>query len=38
VLAGDPRRIVEVVEAWTFTRDVRSEDPNWTLVATAGEA
>jgi predicted lipid-binding transport protein (Tim44 family) len=38
VLAGDPRRVVEVVEAWTFTRDVRSQDPNWTLVATTGEA
>jgi predicted lipid-binding transport protein (Tim44 family) len=34
VLAGDPRRVVEVAEAWTFTRDVRSRDPNWTLVAT----
>jgi predicted lipid-binding transport protein (Tim44 family) len=38
VLAGDPRRVVEVAEAWTFTRDVRSSDPNWTLVATAEDA
>ena len=38
VLGGDPRRIVEVAEVWTFTRDVRSSDPNWTLVATAEDA
>jgi predicted lipid-binding transport protein (Tim44 family) len=38
VLAGDPRRVVEVTEAWTFAREVRSLDPNWTLVATAEDA
>ena len=38
VLAGDPRRVVELSEAWTFARDVRSTDPNWMLVATDEDA
>ncbi|MGN6488961.1 MAG: Tim44/TimA family putative adaptor protein [Devosia sp.] len=38
VLTGDPRRIVEGSETWTFARDVHSPDPNWLLVATDGEA
>ena len=31
---GDPERVVEHVDFWTFARPVRSRDPNWTLVAT----
>jgi predicted lipid-binding transport protein (Tim44 family) len=38
VLLGDPRRVVERTETWTFSRDVRSPDPNWLLVATDGDA
>jgi predicted lipid-binding transport protein (Tim44 family) len=34
VLSGDPRQIVEVVDAWTFARDIRSADPDWRIVAT----
>ena len=26
----------EVTDHWTFTRAVKSSDPNWTLVATSG--
>jgi len=35
VIAGDPVRPEEVVDLWTFERDVRSADPNWLLAETA---
>jgi predicted lipid-binding transport protein (Tim44 family) len=31
---GDPDRVVEHVDFWTFARPLRARDPNWTLVAT----
>jgi predicted lipid-binding transport protein (Tim44 family) len=34
VIAGDPKRIKEVIDIWTFAREVASRDPNWRLVAT----
>lgn len=34
VIDGDPTRIAEVIDIWTFSRDTRSRDPNWFLVAT----
>lgn len=34
VVDGDPNRISEVVDVWTFARDTRARDPNWQLVAT----
>lgn len=34
VLEGDPAVAEEVVDLWTFERDMRSSDPNWLLVAT----
>jgi predicted lipid-binding transport protein (Tim44 family) len=34
VIEGDPDRISEVTDFWTFARDTRARDPNWTLVAT----
>lgn len=38
VVDGDPRRIAEVIDAWTFERDTRSRDPNWALVETGPAA
>ena len=35
VIAGDPVRPEEVIDLWTFERDVRSTDPNWLLAETA---
>jgi predicted lipid-binding transport protein (Tim44 family) len=35
VVEGDPTAVIEVTDFWTFARDTRSPDPNWTLVATA---
>jgi predicted lipid-binding transport protein (Tim44 family) len=34
VIYGDAEKVVEVNDIWTFTRDVRSRDPNWKLCAT----
>lgn len=34
VVSGDPKRIKEVVDIWTFAREVGARDPNWKLVAT----
>jgi predicted lipid-binding transport protein (Tim44 family) len=34
VIEGDPDKAVQVADVWTFSRDVRSRDPNWKLTAT----
>jgi predicted lipid-binding transport protein (Tim44 family) len=34
VINGDPKRIREVTDIWTFAREVMSRNPNWKLVAT----
>jgi predicted lipid-binding transport protein (Tim44 family) len=34
VLSGDPKKIKEVIDIWTFARDMTSRDPNWKLIAT----
>jgi len=34
VKEGDPERVVEHTDYWSFARPVRSSNPNWTLVAT----
>jgi predicted lipid-binding transport protein (Tim44 family) len=34
VIHGDPQKIKEVTDIWTFAREVGSRNPNWRLVAT----
>ncbi|HEX5932419.1 MAG TPA: Tim44/TimA family putative adaptor protein [Methyloceanibacter sp.] len=34
VIEGDPKKVREVTDIWTFARDVTSRNPNWKLVAT----
>jgi predicted lipid-binding transport protein (Tim44 family) len=34
VVEGDPNRIDQVRDRWTYARPVGSRDPNWTLIAT----
>jgi predicted lipid-binding transport protein (Tim44 family) len=34
VIDGNPEKVTEVTDVWTFARDVTSRDPNWKLVAT----
>ncbi|HEY7763632.1 MAG TPA: Tim44/TimA family putative adaptor protein, partial [Aestuariivirgaceae bacterium] len=31
IIEGDPKKIREITDIWTFERDVSSKDPNWTL-------
>lgn len=40
IVDGDPDRVFSVEDIWTFTRDTRASDPNWTLIETraGGEA
>ena len=35
VVEGNPDRISNVEDIWTFTRDIRSADPNWILIETS---
>ena len=35
VVEGDDKRIVDIVDMWTFERDIRSRDPNWLLAETS---
>ncbi len=35
VVDGDPSHVATITDLWTFARNTRSRDPNWTLVATA---
>ena len=34
VVEGDPALVTTVTDIWSFARNVRARDPNWTLVAT----
>ncbi len=34
VLEGGDKRVDRITDLWTFARNTRSRDPNWTLVAT----
>lgn len=34
VIHGDPQRIKEVTDIWSFAREIASRNPNWRLVAT----
>jgi predicted lipid-binding transport protein (Tim44 family) len=38
IVEGDPKKIREITDLWTFERDVSSRDPNWTLIATGAPA
>lgn len=34
VIEGNPDKVTDVTDVWTFSRDTTSRDPNWKLVAT----
>lgn len=34
VVEGDPKKVREVTDIWTFCRELTSKNPNWKLVAT----
>lgn len=37
VVEGDPAKVGDVTDVWTFARDTRSRDPNWKLIATEND-
>ena len=37
VIDGDPNRVADVTDIWTFARNARARDPNWTLVETRSQ-
>jgi predicted lipid-binding transport protein (Tim44 family) len=37
VVNGNDKTVCEVSDVWTFSREVGARDPNWTLIATAGQ-
>lgn len=37
IVDGDAEAVSEVNDLWTFSRDTRSRDPNWKLIATESE-
>jgi predicted lipid-binding transport protein (Tim44 family) len=37
IIDGDAEAVSEVNDLWTFSRDIRSRDPNWKLIATESE-
>jgi predicted lipid-binding transport protein (Tim44 family) len=37
VVEGSLTTVRDVTDVWTFSRDTRARDPNWTLVATSGD-
>ena len=34
VISGDPQKIKKIYDTWVFSRDIRSNNPNWQLVET----
>ena len=34
VIDGDPNHVTDITDIWTFARNTRARDPNWTLVET----
>lgn len=34
VVEGDPDKVRDVTDTWTFARDIRAVDPNWILIET----
>jgi len=34
VIDGDPKKVREVTDIWTFAREIPSNNPNWKLIAT----
>jgi predicted lipid-binding transport protein (Tim44 family) len=36
ILDGDPNKVSAITDIWTFARNTKSRDPNWSLVATDG--
>ena len=38
LIMGDPEHVIKVSDLWSLTRDIRSPDPNWLVIATQSQA
>lgn len=38
VIDGSPTEIADLVDVWTFARELNARDPNWRLISTTGPA
>lgn len=38
LVEGDAKTPQDIVEYWTFARDIRSSNPNWTLISTTAQS
>jgi len=34
IVDGNPDKVADITDVWTFARDTTSRDPNWKLVGT----
>jgi predicted lipid-binding transport protein (Tim44 family) len=34
IVDGNPDKVADITDVWTFARDTASRDPNWKLVGT----
>ena len=34
IIAGDPEKVKKVYDTWKFSKNVKSNDPNWSLIET----
>jgi predicted lipid-binding transport protein (Tim44 family) len=34
IVDGNPEKVTDITDVWTFARDSTSRDPNWKLVGT----
>jgi predicted lipid-binding transport protein (Tim44 family) len=34
IVDGNPDKVTDITDVWTFARDITSRDPNWKLVGT----
>ena len=34
IISGDPEKVKKVYDTWKFSKNVKSNDPNWTLIET----
>lgn len=37
IIDGDLQEVIDVIDMWTFSRSLKSRDPNWKLVATEAD-
>ena len=34
IISGDPKKVKKVFDTWKFSKNIKSNNPNWTLIET----